>query len=238
MLKKNSDTKKTRKKKPIKPISSIELTPVVDNTSEDEGWLMVYLDVITLLLIMFVVMLSQSGGPANDPQDFDKANSVSVHNEPEPEPEDSKSDNMMKDLGNGDLGGSIDVIKRKNGVSFRISNDVLFSSGKSELADKGLVELGKLVPFLSRTDYKVTVAGHTDNVPISTDKFPSNWELSSARAGSVVRFFQAQGIQPDRLVARGHADTNPLVANTTAQNRAKNRRVELVLEDVSDTSED
>lgn len=177
-----------------------------------------------------------------NPQDLEKANSVSVHNEPDPEsrPESDteKTDNMMKDLGDGDLGGSIDVIKRKNGVSFRISNDVLFSSGKSELADKGLVELGKLVPFLLRTDYKVTVAGHTDDVPIQTDKFPSNWELSSARAGSVVRFFQAQGIQPDRLVARGHADTNPLVDNSTPENRAKNRRVELVLEDVSDTSAD
>lgn len=226
---------KPRKK--FKPISSIELNPVIEHASEDEGWLMVYLDVITLLLIMFVVMLSLSGGPANDPSDLDKANAVSVHNEPEPETEIASEPQNDFAEGLGDLGGSIDVIERKNGISFRISNDVLFDSGKSELAEKGYVELEKLVSYLNRTEYRITVAGHTDNVPINTTRFPSNWELSSARAGSVVRFFQSKGIEPSRLVATGHADTKPLADNLTAENRSKNRRVELVLEDISKDSD-
>lgn len=218
-------------RKKIKPLSSIQLTKIVDSSSEDEGWLMVYLDVITLLLIMFVVMLALSGGPSNNPDDLESSNAVATNETPEPSEESKKSD--LSD-GIGDLGGSIDVIERKNGISFRISNDVLFDSGESELAKKGLIELQKLVPYLNKTDYKVTVAGHTDNVPINTVRFPSNWELSSARAGSVVRFFQAQGVDPKRLVARGHADTIPLADNSTSENRAKNRRVELVLEDVPD----
>lgn len=228
----SDDYSGSRIRKKIKPLSSIELSPVVDKGSEDEGWLMVYLDVITLLLIMFVVMLSQTGGPSPIPDRVENVSSVSTKESPEPESKNDFSEGI------GDLGGSIDVIERKNGISFRISNDVLFDSGKSELAKKGFVELEKLVTYLKRTDYRVTVAGHTDNVPISTIRFPSNWELSSARAGSVVRFFQSRGIAPSRLVARGHADTEPLADNLTAENRAKNRRVELVLEDMSKESEE
>src|SRR5690625_7301960 len=75
----------------------------------------------------------------------------------------------------------------------------------------------------------ITVEGHTDSVPIRSARFPSNWELSGARAGSVVRYLEANGIHSERLRAVGYADTRPLGSNDTVQGRASNRRVELTI---------
>ena len=76
----------------------------------------------------------------------------------------------------------------------------------------------------------MAVAGHTDNLPINTARFPSNWELSAARAGSVIRYLIESGVDPARLRAEGYADTRPLTANDSDKSRAQNRRVELTLE--------
>ena len=89
--------------------------------------------------------------------------------------------------------------------------------------------LDKLVPLLARGGHTITVEGHTDNVPISTPQFPSNWELSAARASTVVRHLIARGIPADRLSAVGYADTRPLAANDTEAGRAKNRRVSIII---------
>lgn len=203
---------------------------------EEDAWLMVYLDVITLVLCVFVVLLALSGGPSQNPGPNDTIGGDHSQKDLSQNQPVTESENDFGS-GIGDLGGSIDVIKRKNGVSFRISNDMLFNSGDAALEQKGFNELQKIVPFLLDSDYKITVAGHTDNVPIRTERFPSNWELSSARAGSVVRYFESQGVASARLVATGHADTIPLDENSTNEGRAKNRRVELILEDISDEEE-
>lgn len=71
--------------------------------------------------------------------------------------------------------------------------------------------------------------GHTNSIPISTEKFPSNWELSTARASSIVRYFIAKGINPERLKVSGYADTKPIASNATPEGRAQNRRVEIVI---------
>lgn len=200
---------------------------------EEDSWLWVYLDVITLVLCMFVVLLTLSGGPSKNPGPNDTiGGDYSQKDLSQNQPVDEPSEDIGSGI--GDLGGSIDVIKRKNGVSFRISNDVLFNSGDSVLEPKGFDELKKVVPFLLDSEYRITVTGHTDNIPISTARFPSNWELSSARAGSVVRYFESQGVSSKRLVATGHADTRPLTDNDTAEGRSQNRRVELILEDIID----
>ncbi len=75
----------------------------------------------------------------------------------------------------------------------------------------------------------IQVEGHTDAMPISTARFPSNWELSAARAGSVARYFQGEGLTPERIAATGYGEFHPLAANDTAEGRAKNRRVEIFL---------
>ena len=90
--------------------------------------------------------------------------------------------------------------------------------------------LRKLLPVLRQGEHRITIAGHTDSLSIRSLRYPSNWELSGARAGSVVRYLEANGIASQRLVAVGYADTQPLQGNDTATGRAANRRVELILE--------
>ncbi|MFQ5717156.1 MAG: flagellar motor protein MotB [Nitrospinales bacterium] len=80
----------------------------------------------------------------------------------------------------------------------------------------------------------MNIQGHTDDVPVATERFPTNWELSAARATAVLRFFIDKGIEPKRLTATGYADIFPLFSNDTEQGRAQNRRVEFVLEKEKD----
>lgn len=139
-------------------------------------------------------------------------------------------DNLLKELPLDKLGSDIEVVTSESTVSFRINSEILFPSGQSDLNLGGLRVLQHLIPVLDSVPHKVIVAGHTDTQDIRSSRFPSNWELSGARAGSVVRYLQSNGIKSDRLTAVGYADTHPLGDNTTAEGRASNRRVELILE--------
>ncbi|MCI2810862.1 OmpA/MotB family protein [Eoetvoesiella caeni] len=129
-----------------------------------------------------------------------------------------------------ELGDDIEIIRKKESISFRINSEILYSSAKADLSLEGLAVLQKLLPVLKSTEYSITVEGHTDALPIRRGQYPSNWELSGARAGRVVRYLVANGVQSTRLSAIGYADTRALASNNTEQGRASNRRVEIVLE--------
>lgn len=133
-------------------------------------------------------------------------------------------------LGLGELGEGIDVIVNEQSVSFRISNEILFPSGQADLAMGGSEVLDRLANVLARNPYPLSVEGHTDIIPIQNDRFPSNWELATARATSVVRYLSHHGIASDRMRAVGYAHTRPLATNDTPQGRSTNRRVELIME--------
>ncbi|EZI26609.1 MULTISPECIES: OmpA/MotB family protein [Pseudomonas] len=148
----------------------------------------------------------------------------------EPAPPKPSAQDLLNELPLDKLGQDIEVVTNDSSVSFRISSEILFPSGQSDLNLGGLAVLQHLIPVLDSVPHKVIVAGHTDTQDMRSARFPSNWELSSARAGSVVRYLQSNGIQPTRLAAIGYADTRPLSDNTTAEGRARNRRVELILE--------
>jgi chemotaxis protein MotB len=125
----------------------------------------------------------------------------------------------------------VEVIKGEGVVRFRISSELLFASGDSDLTPQGQKVIDQLLPALNRVpDYTIVVEGHTDNVPIQTARFPSNWELAAGRAGSVVRHLQSRGLNPTRLRASGFADTRPIASNATPEGRAANRRVEITME--------
>ncbi len=129
-----------------------------------------------------------------------------------------------------ELGDDIEIIRKRESISFRINSEILYSSAKADLSLEGLAVLRKLLPVLRGSDYIITVEGHTDALPIRGGQYPSNWELSSARAGRVVRYLAANGVGRARLRAIGYADTRPLADNDTEQGRASNRRVEIILE--------
>lgn len=154
-----------------------------------------------------------------------------VPNEPPaPAPAKPSVDDLLKELPLDKLGDDIEVVTNQSTVSFRINSEILFPSGQADLNLGGLKVLQHLIPVLEGVSHKIIVTGHTDTQDIRSSRFPSNWELSSARAGSVVRYLQSNGIKGNRLAAVGYADTQPLGDNNTAQGRASNRRVELVLE--------
>jgi chemotaxis protein MotB len=136
-------------------------------------------------------------------------------------------------IDNTDLSDSVDLGFNANKITLQIDGRFLFQSGKAELKDSGRVifsNLGYL--FKQYADYDIAIRGHTDNRDIETLQFPSNWELSAVRATTVLRFFIGLGVDPERMTATGYADFIPLVDNDTAENRARNRRVEFVLEKV------
>lgn len=112
-------------------------------------------------------------------------------------------------------------------------DEILFASGSAEMHIKGRTAVGKAVPTLvSLTGHWIDVQGYTDNEPIGPAlraRYPSNWELSAARAADVVRYLQSQGVDPTNLVAEGYGEYQPVASNATPQGRAKNRRIEVVL---------
>lgn len=143
----------------------------------------------------------------------------------------SEGETLAAGLSLGELGNDVEVIVRERSVSFRVNSEILFDSSQADLSRSGLGVLRRIVQVLANTNHSVTVEGHTDSVPVRRNvRYPSNWELSSARAGSVVRYLQANGIRGDRLKAIGYADTRPIADNHTPDGRARNRRVELVIE--------
>jgi len=125
--------------------------------------------------------------------------------------------------------GQMNVSQTGRGVELEINASALFNQGEADIQPDAKKTLADAAKVLADNEYAIEVEGHTDNVPISTNRFPSNWELSSARASSVVRLFIDQGIAAKRLRAVGAADNQPVLPNDTAEGRAYNRRVDIVV---------
>ena len=124
----------------------------------------------------------------------------------------------------------IDIKSDANVMELQIQSRVLFNSSESELTRSGITILEKLVPVLKESEGYIFVEGHTDDRPIETVKYRSNWELAAARATEVLQFFVLEGIAKDRFRALSYGDTKPLFPNDSDQNRRKNRRVSLMIQ--------
>lgn len=129
-----------------------------------------------------------------------------------------------------DLEG-MEVLRIPEGVRLRVEDRLLFPTAEAELTEEGLALVtGRLRELVERYPGEVSVEGHSDSRPISTERFPSNWALSSGRAIAIVEALVATGVGPARLRAVGLADTRPLESNDTADGRARNRRVEVTIQ--------
>jgi chemotaxis protein MotB len=223
-----------------------------------ERWLVSYADFITLLFAFFVVMYSISSvnegkfrtvsdsikaalnpivSPANVAVPFtigqNKAVTVNPTIDTVKEPAVRRLREIMRSLKNET---QLDIIQMKeltNGdIVLTLPDTVLFRAGEAVLRPEARPFIQAISEVLIELDRHVRVEGHTDSVPISTVQFPSNWELSATRAVTVVRTLSEQyGLQADHLTAVGHADSRPLADNLTPENRAKNRRVEIVVQE-------
>ena len=192
-------------------------------------WLISYADLITTLMVLFLALYvlqlakynaldaryqtlaRQAGGAATASVDGAKS-------DPAP-PWLALLDSLKSN-------GRISLVKAPHGVEIGIDAKILFNVGDARLLPDSSPVLNQIAQALSEhATGDILVEGHTDSVPIANAKYESNWELSSARAGSVVRYLTERGVAPHRLAAIGRADTQPLVAGDDAASRARNRRV-------------
>ncbi len=139
---------------------------------------------------------------------------------------------LVKDLESEVAAGQIQITQLREGLRLNLSQDILFRSGSVTLEPYGIAVLRKVADQLKRFPQQVEVQGHSDNVPLSAalaQRWGSNWELAAARASQVVRLLESQGVDPTRLRAVSYGEYAPVVANDTAEDRAKNRRIEIRL---------
>jgi chemotaxis protein MotB len=123
----------------------------------------------------------------------------------------------------------ISVAYTAEGLVMRLSDHALFKAGVADISPQAIPLLQKIGAIVAETAYEVRVEGHTDDIPIKTNRYPSNWELSTARAVNVLRYLiDAYRISNERLSAAGFGEHQPIAANDSSMNRAKNRRVEIV----------
>lgn len=132
-------------------------------------------------------------------------------------------------LGDLEKGGQVHVAEGSFGIAVDINASLLFAPGEARLDTAAVHTLENIGSVLAGSDMPIIVEGHTDNVPISTPQFPSNWELSGMRAASVVRVFVAHGVAPQRLSSVGYADQHPVADNATVEGRQRNRRVAIMI---------
>jgi len=126
--------------------------------------------------------------------------------------------------------GKVRVYQERRGVAVSLGETVMFDSGSSDIRPEGVVLLDTIATGLTNIGNHIRVEGHTDNVPINTFRFPSNWELSTARSGTVVRRMEnTHGMSPELLSASGYGENRPVATNDTADGRAQNRRVDIVI---------
>lgn len=220
-----------------------------DEESAGGGWEIIYSGFVLILLCFFIMLSSFSKIEEAKVMRFVKSfvNAVSIlpgglkveggTTILPPSAEMVESDSQLAHLYR-ELKALVDRrhLERDVGVDFspqglvmRLSDRALFDAGVAAVSPQALPLLKKVGAIIAETSYEVRVEGHTDDVPIKTVQFPSNWELSTARAVNVLRYFiETYRIPRDRLSAQGFGEFQPMVPNSSSENRAKNRRVEII----------
>jgi len=204
-----------------------------------DGWMVAYLDLMTLLLALFIIMgaisHSKSGMKMQAPTSPQKTatEGAPVSDNATLQRQGQKKgmeDNVQRILGSNSLGGVMDYKVSPGQIRLQMHASMLFDAAGTKLSDKSMLMLKNIALVLHNYRGKVEVAGHTDNIPLKKGRYKSNWELSSARASAVVQALINLGIPPERLRATGYADTMPLASNATPEGRSKNRRVAFIVE--------
>ncbi len=201
---------------------------------DDSNWIISYADMMTLLAVFFILMFSMSTPNLKKMEEMKKA-TVEAFGGHYKEPHEKLADQFRKVIKEAGLENQVKIESDESGVIATFRGTVFFDSGKSELIDEGAETLRRLAEAVKKAagDYKIVVEGHTDDNAISSPMFPSNWELSGARASRVIRMFESLGFHENKLTAIGFGSTRPLVQNRDPQgnaipvNQANNRRVVL-----------
>ncbi|MEQ9266581.1 MAG: OmpA family protein [Balneolaceae bacterium] len=203
--------------------------------TDDNGWQVSYLDIITILLGFFVVLLSISQITDTELRSVSNLFKTSVtESEFITTPIEEIKDELEIILQDELERGEIEIVRDLNDIQITFSSDDLYRSGSATIqpgAEKILNSTLEAIKEIKYTDFKIDVQGHTDDTPISSSVFPSNWELSTTRASNVVKYFNEMGVDKSRLKASGYADSQPVAPNRDPfgdpipENMDLNRRV-------------
>lgn len=223
-------------------------------------WMGTYSDMVTLLMTLFVLLYSMSsvdaekvkaiatafsvlnGKAADSILQYDKyeGSQPIVGGESKVENTIEQSENIdnrtmyeaVSDfIKENQLDSTIDISQNEKGVVLQLKDNILFESGQADLKSESSQVLDKINTLISTMPNGVVIEGHTDNVPISNSKFKDNWDLSSIRATNVLRYFtEVKHQDPSKFRAAGYGEYKPLKENTSDENRAQNRRVNILIE--------
>jgi chemotaxis protein MotB len=217
-----------------------------ENDDNDANWLLTYVDVLSVILAMLVVLLGQMA--VRQMQPIEEQNQiVTTHVEPKivtpekppqqievieeipvPTQETSSAESRLVAAIEQRFDDEVKVVQRELGVSLEIADVILFQSAKAELLPEAQPVLARLAMTLQEIgEADIAVEGHTDDRPILGGPFQSNWELAAARANAVTRFLLDQGFSAKHLRSVSYADSQPVADNGNAKGRAENRRVNL-----------
>ncbi|MEE2961539.1 MAG: OmpA family protein [Myxococcota bacterium] len=209
------------------------------------GWVTTFADLMSLLMCFFVMlcasatvekktyqemvesMVNELGGQPETIENIEDLKEVLENIEVEKVPDPSAK--LKEDLSKEVEAGRIEIEEDGETIKIRLLQSVTFTSGSATLKRSFKKVAKKLRATLKKTDGKITIIGHTDNRPIKSRRFRSNWELASARAVSVLNALVEKTLPSARFAVRSFGDTQPRVSNDTAKNRAKNRRITIVL---------
>jgi len=219
-----------------------------------ERWLITYADLITLLLAFFIMMYVFSkqdaqkydevvghlktiftGGPGVSGQGKDGEAllfelPIKTAQGTRGEVQKKLEDGIQSLVDNESIKKNISIFSDERGIVIRVLEKAFFDEGKADLKERAKGALGTIVPVLRNVNNQIRIEGHTDNVPINNNEFRSNWELSVRRATEVVSYFiEKNDFPPERVSAVGYAEYRPVAVNDTPENRALNRRIEIII---------
>lgn len=216
---------------------------------ETPAWLGTFADMMSLLLAFFVLLFSFSSIQESKFQAamaslqgalgvMDTYPTIPIHDNFEHVPDmqrklegvNKKVEELKKQMEALKKSDDVKVSRSEKGMAIRLDSKFLFDSSSANLKSEANEVLDGVFDSLKDLPNEVCVEGHTDNLPISSSQFPSNWELSVARASAIIRYFESKGMDPRRMKAVGHGEWRPVVKNDSPENRQKNRRVEIFVD--------
>ena len=217
----------------------------VESEENVDRWMVSYADFVTLLFCFFTAMYAISNVDTKKLDQFTSSMKTAFNDGVEEKkftviddvqiilPTSIETESNIREMLDTiikESDGSIDVKRDKRGVVIAVADKMFYKSGSSILKEDAINFLDQLVQPIIEYPNPVRIEGHTDNIPINTNEFPSNWELSAARAINVAKYFiDKHNIDPGRLTSIGYAEHKPVTSNDSHDGRAKNRRVEIVL---------
>lgn len=206
-------------------------------------WAVTYGDLMSYLMIFFLVLFSFSIAKTDKTKSRKYEESLSniqkafggkvdekrLERAKAQEQEDQMEDKLKQSMADNQMSGLVQIDANERRVRLVLTEAVLFDSGKADLKERAKEVLLPITGELKKMPNDVLVEGHTDNVPIRSGRYHTNWELSMARAYSVIQFMEQAGIEPRKLAGIGYGENRPASENTSAEGRAKNRRIEISL---------